>query len=82
MKKCIYSVVLYPDNLRKSCCNVYSYSKRPDGKWWAHWPECSSENCPFEHPELLEGAIFDEEEYNNAIKRAKERMKNYDKTLD
>jgi hypothetical protein len=61
---------------------VYSYSKRPDGKWWAHWPECTVENCPFEHPELLEGAVFDTEEYNNVIKRAKERMKNCNETLD
>lgn len=80
MKRCIYSVILPPN--MEVCCNVYSYSKRPDGKWWAHWPKCSSENCPFEHPELLEGAVFDKEEYDSAIKRAKERMKNCDKTLD
>jgi hypothetical protein len=68
MKKCVYSVVLHPGNLPESRCNVYSNSKRPDGKWWAHWPKCSSENCPFEHPELLEGAIFDKEEFNNTLK--------------
>lgn len=67
MKRCIYSVILPLD--MEVCCNVYSYSKRPDGKWWAHWPKCSSENCPFEYPELLEGAIFDEEAFNKAIKK-------------
>jgi hypothetical protein len=64
MKKCIYSVELLAEN----CCNVYSNSKRPDGKWWAHWPKCSSENCPFEHPELLEGATFDKEEFNKTLR--------------
>lgn len=67
MKRCIYSVILPPD--MKVCCNVYSYSKRPDGKWWAHWPECSGKNCPFEHPELLEGAIFDKEAFNKAVRK-------------
>lgn len=61
MKKCIYSVEL-PDS--GICCNVYSNSTRPDGKWWAHWPKCSRENCPYEHPELLEGAVFDEKKFN------------------
>lgn len=68
MKRCIYSVILPPD--MEVCCNVYSYSKRPDGKWWAHWPKCSSKNCPFEHPELLEGAIFDKEAFNKAMKQS------------
>ena len=43
-------------------CNAYSKSKRLDGRWWAHWPKCSNENCPIEYPELLEGAILIEEE--------------------
>ena len=70
MKQCIYSIVL-PN--AGPCCNVYSCSKRPDNKWWAHWPKCSKENCPFEHPELLEGAVFDEEEFNKTMERAKEK---------
>ena len=61
MKKCIYSIELPNAGI---CCDVYSRSQRPDGKWWAHWPKCSQENCPFEHPELLEGAIFEEKEKN------------------
>ena len=56
MKRCIYSIILPPDG--DVHCNVYSKSERPDGQFWAHWPKCSSENCPFEHLELLEGAIF------------------------
>lgn len=72
MKRCIYSIML-PE--AGTCCNVYSNSKRPDGRWWAHWPKCSTENCPFEHPELLEGAIFDKEEYNKTLKKIKEKEK-------
>ena len=73
MKKCVYSILLPQLG---TCCTVYSNSKRLDGKLWAHWPKCSTENCPFEHPELLEGAVFSEEEakkhyeylLNNVIK--------------
>jgi hypothetical protein len=52
---------------------VYSCSKRPDGKWWAHFPKCSEEECPFKHPELLEGAVFDREEFNKTLKKVKEK---------
>ena len=61
MKRCIYSVIL-PE--AGTCCNVYSQSKRLDGKLWAHWPKCSKENCPFENPALLEGAVFDKTNVN------------------
>lgn len=40
-------------------CGAYSKSKRPDGRWWAHFPECSEAKCPLIHPELLEGAMLD-----------------------
>lgn len=70
MNKCIYSINLPTAG---PCCNVYSYSKRPDNKWWAHWPKCSNENCPLEHPELLEGAVFDEEEFNKTLEGVKEK---------
>jgi hypothetical protein len=70
MKKCPYSIML---PVAGNCCNVYSNSKRPDGKWWCHWPKCSNENCPLEHPELLEGAIFDKEEFDKTLKKAKEK---------
>ena len=69
MKRCIYSIDFPTGGIY---CNVYSNSKRPDGKWWAHWPKCSKENCPFEYPELLEGATFDKEEYDNTLKKIKE----------
>ena len=68
MKQCRYSIII-PE--AGSCCTVYSYSKRPDNKWWAHFPECSKENCPLEHPELLEGAVFDKEEFDKTLKKAK-----------
>ena len=59
MKQCNYSITL--PNVG-ACCDVYSNSKRPDNKWWTHWPKCAEVNCPLKHPELLEGAIFDEKE--------------------
>lgn len=34
-------------------CGAYSESKLPNGKLWAHYPKCTSENCPLKHPELL-----------------------------
>ena len=68
MNNCIYSVML-PEAGR--CCGVYSHSKRADGKWWAHWPKCSKENCPLENTELLEGAIFNKEEFDKTLKHAK-----------
>jgi hypothetical protein len=62
MKKCKYAIEFPGMGLH---CMAYSYSKRPDNKWWAHFPECSKESCPLEHPKLLEGAVFDEEEFEN-----------------
>ena len=70
MNPCIYSITLPKAG---SCCVVYSHSKRPDNKWWAHWPKCPKENCPLEHPELLEGAVFDEKEFNKTLERVKEK---------
>ena len=61
MKKCIYSITLPEVG---ACCNVYSNSKRPDGKWWAHFPKCSTENCPFANPALLEGAVFEKDNFS------------------
>ena len=55
MKECNYKIELLDAGV---CCNAYSKSERSDGKWWAHWPKCLSENCPLQHPELLEGAIL------------------------
>lgn len=40
-------------------CMAYSWSKRPDGRHWAHYPCCDPANCPIRHPELLEGAVLD-----------------------
>ena len=68
MKSCRYSVIFPKGEIR---CMVYAYSKRPDNKFWAHYPECSEEKCPLKHPELLEGAIFDKEEFNKTLKKAK-----------
>ena len=67
MKQCKYAIEFPGMGFH---CMVYSYSKRPDNKWWAHFPECSKESCPLEHPELLEGAVFDEEEFNKTLKKA------------
>ena len=72
MNKCPYAINL-PDS--GPCCMVYSFSERPDHKWWAHWPQCSKENCPLENPEFLEGAVFNEEEFNKAYERTIEKEK-------
>ena len=45
-----------------TCCDAYSKAKRPDGKHWAHYPECKSENCPLLNPGLLENAQLETEE--------------------
>lgn len=44
---------------RSTHCMAYSWSKRPDGLHWAHYPCCEDSNCPIQHPELLEGAVLD-----------------------
>lgn len=73
MKKvCPYGITLPYSG---SCCMVYSFSERPDHKWWAHWPKCEKENCPLENPELLEGAVFNAEEFNNTMERFMEKKK-------
>lgn len=72
MKQCHYNLVIPTVG---TCCAVYSYSKTPDNKWWAHFPECSKENCPLEHPELLDGAVFDEEEFNKTLKKAETKAR-------
>lgn len=70
MKLCKYAIEFPGMGLH---CMVYSYSKRPDNKFWAHFPDCSDEKCPLKHPELLEGAIFDEEEFNKTLQKTKEK---------
>lgn len=50
-------VVRDMDSCDKARCNMYSISERKDGKEWAYWPVCSSENCPLIHPELMDGAV-------------------------
>ena len=72
MKKCKYVIEFPGMGLH---CMAYSYSKRPDNKWWAHFPECSKESCPLEHPELLEGAVFDEEEFNKTLNKAEAKAR-------
>lgn len=42
----------------KTICSAYSWSKRADGKDWAHFPACLPENCPLVNSDLLEGAIL------------------------
>ena len=64
MKRCVYSIRLPEAGV---CCNVYSNSQRSDNKWWAHWPKCSPDNCPIQHPELLEGATFNEKDYKSPL---------------
>lgn len=75
MKSCKYAIEFPGMGLH---CMVYAHSKRPDNKFWAHFPECSKENCPLENPELLEGAVFDEEDFNKTWMKGKkkERFRN------
>ena len=70
MEQCVYSIILPNVGV---CCAVYSNSKRPDGKWWAHWPKCAEVNCPLKHPKLLEGAIFDTKEFGKTLEWIKEK---------
>ena len=47
------------------CCEAYYLSKGNKGfgqRCWMHFPFCSKENCPLEHPELLKGATLETEE--------------------
>lgn len=39
------------------CCEAYYKSKNSNGREysWFHFPECTEENCPLKHPELLKG---------------------------
>ena len=34
-------------------CMAYSKAKRNDGKYWAYFPKCESQTCPYLHPELI-----------------------------
>lgn len=55
VKSCQYFFVIHKVGI---CCGAYSESKpTKENKWrhWAHYPECTEENCPLKHPELLEG---------------------------
>lgn len=47
------------------CCKAYSESKpTSENTWrhWAHYPDCTEENCPLMHPELLKGRKLEMEE--------------------
>lgn len=70
MKQCHYDVIFPDGEIR---CLVYSYSNRPDGKWREYRPECSEEKCPLKNPELLEGTIFDEEEFYKTFMKGKKK---------
>lgn len=52
---------LMPNLNGNKICGAYNKSKRKDGRTWAHYPECQSENCPLQHPELLEDATLEKE---------------------
>lgn len=56
IEKCQYTETFPDDHL--SHCMAYSRSKRPDGRHWGHYPECSAVDCPLMHPELLENATL------------------------
>lgn len=56
--KCKYCFYSHIPHFSDYYCFAYSKSERPDGRFWAHFPACKKENCPLEHPELLEGAIL------------------------
>lgn len=46
------------------CCKAYSDSKPTNKNRWKHWanyPECTEENCPLKHPELLNGRTLETE---------------------
>ena len=65
MDDCKYKLVIPSDVIELTgykgpLCKAYSKSKRPDGRHWAHYPECKMENCPLQHPELLNGATLEE----------------------
>lgn len=61
MESCKYEL-FFPKPLDgKIHCDAYSQSKRKDGRHWAHYPECASENCPLKHPELLGDAVLETE---------------------
>ena len=56
---CKYIQIFHND---KACrCMAYSKSERKDGLFWAHFPICCDENCPLKNPDLLEGAVLDNE---------------------
>ena len=61
IKSCQY---FFPIPKAGICCGAYSASKpTKENRWrhWAHYPECTEENCPLKHPELLEGRTLETE---------------------
>ena len=60
MDSCKHSM-LFPENIGRlsgeTLCGAYFDSKRPDNRAWCHFPYCKDENCPIEHPELLNVTI-------------------------
>lgn len=59
MKLCKYKQEFPNDN--EIHCMAYSNSKREDGRFWAHFPICKTENCPLKQKQLLEGAVLENE---------------------
>ena len=62
MEPCQYH---FPIPTAGLCCGAYSASKpTKENRWrhWAHYPNCSKENCPLKHPELLDGRTLKTEE--------------------
>lgn len=49
---CEQSIPL-PNGTIINMCMYYSKVIRTDHKHWAHYPECTNENCPLVHPDLL-----------------------------
>lgn len=44
MKNCKHK--LYNPIENKVLCGAYSENRLPNGKIWAHYPECKNKNCP------------------------------------
>ena len=82
MNECKYMNKNFRTNLPPSCAAYYE-SRRPDGKTWMHFPECKEENCPIEHPELLENAILGDfhitMDYKEAISYIRKRIEHHNR---
>ena len=56
---CKYEQIFPQDELKH--CMAYSKSKRKDNLFWGHYPICCDEKCPLKNPDLLEGAVLEDE---------------------